>query len=89
MRNVLVRYRVKPELVEENEQLVRDVYAELARARPDGLRYAADNPLLRTEAFQRFVAGIGDRCDEPPTTAVLEQIGSYHFGDGSAKAPAP
>jgi len=40
MKRVLVRYRVKPELVEENERLVRDVYAELASADPDGLRYA-------------------------------------------------
>jgi hypothetical protein len=39
MRNVMVRYRVKPERVEENEQLVRDVYEELGRLQPDGLRY--------------------------------------------------
>ena len=31
MRRVMVRYRVKPDQVAENEQLVRDVYAELAR----------------------------------------------------------
>ena len=40
MKRVLVRYSVKPERVAENEQLVRDVYAELARTQPDGLRYA-------------------------------------------------
>lgn len=40
MRRVMVRYRVKPERVEENEALVRAVYDELARARPAGLRYA-------------------------------------------------
>jgi hypothetical protein len=41
MRRVLVRYRVKPERVEENEQLVRAVYDELRRTGPAGLRYAA------------------------------------------------
>jgi len=40
MRQVLVRYKVKPERVEENEQLVRAVYEELRRTEPVGLRYA-------------------------------------------------
>jgi len=40
MRNVIVRYRLKPDRVAENEQLVRDVYLELARANPGGIRYA-------------------------------------------------
>jgi quinol monooxygenase YgiN len=40
MRRVMVRYRVKPDRVEENEQLVRAVYEELHRAEPAGLRYA-------------------------------------------------
>ena len=40
MRNVIVRYRLKPDRVAENEQLVRDVYLELARTNPGGIRYA-------------------------------------------------
>jgi hypothetical protein len=40
MSTVMVRYTVKPELVAENERLVRAVYAELEGARPEGLRYA-------------------------------------------------
>jgi hypothetical protein len=40
MRRVMVRYRVRPERVAENEELVRAVYAELAASSPDGLRYA-------------------------------------------------
>jgi hypothetical protein len=40
MRQVMVRYTVKPERAAENEQLVRAVYEELARTEPDGLRYA-------------------------------------------------
>jgi len=40
MGDVVVRYKVKPERVEENEGLVRRVYAELAEAAPAGLRYA-------------------------------------------------
>src|SRR5439155_1434988 len=40
MPQVMVRYKVKPERVTENEQLVRAVYEELATASPDGLQYA-------------------------------------------------
>jgi hypothetical protein len=40
MRQVMVRYKVKPERVAENEALVRAVYEELADAEPDGIRYA-------------------------------------------------
>ena len=39
MRRVMVRYRVKPEAAEANERLVRDVYEELGRLRPDGFHY--------------------------------------------------
>lgn len=40
MRYVMVRYRVKPDRVDENEALVRGVYEELQRAQPAGFRYA-------------------------------------------------
>jgi hypothetical protein len=40
MRRVVVRYRVKPDQAEHNEQLVRAVYEELHRADPAGFRYA-------------------------------------------------
>ena len=99
MRKVMVRYRVKPEHVAENEELVRGVYAQLSRERPAELRYATfkledgvtfvhlavhgeDDPLPRTDAFQRFQKGIRDRCDEPPAAVELEEIGSYElFGE--------
>ena len=40
MRQVMVRYKVKPDRTAENEELVRAVYDELRRAAPAGLRYA-------------------------------------------------
>jgi hypothetical protein len=39
MRRVLIRYRLKPEHVGRNEELVRAVYEELHRAAPSGFRY--------------------------------------------------
>jgi hypothetical protein len=40
MKRVMVRYTVKPDQVARNEELVRNVYAELAELDPDGFRYA-------------------------------------------------
>ena len=40
MRRVMVRYKVRPDRVQENEGLLRAVYAELKRMQPTGLRYA-------------------------------------------------
>jgi hypothetical protein len=42
---------------------------------------AADgrNPLTELSAFKAFAAGVRDRCQEPPTTVELNEIGSYGF----------
>jgi hypothetical protein len=40
MPQLIVRYRVQPDRVAENEELVRAVYDELAASQPDGLQYA-------------------------------------------------
>jgi hypothetical protein len=39
MRQVMVRYKVKPDRAAENEELVRAVYDELRQTAPTGLRY--------------------------------------------------
>ena len=36
-----VRYKTKPECAEENERLIRDVFAEAEQNSPDGVHYAA------------------------------------------------
>jgi hypothetical protein len=37
----VIRYTTKPECADENERLIRAVFAELAQDNPEGLRYAA------------------------------------------------
>ncbi|HWU90250.1 MAG TPA: hypothetical protein VN253_23460 [Kofleriaceae bacterium] len=76
-------------------QLERDRPAGLRYASfklDDGLRFVhiaslevADgtNPLTALDAFKSFAAQIKDRCDEPPVTATLNVIGSYHFFSGA------
>jgi hypothetical protein len=37
----VIRYTTKPECADDNERLIRDVFSELATAKPAGLRYTA------------------------------------------------
>jgi hypothetical protein len=94
----MVKYRIKPGRVEENERYVAAVYAELARLKPPGLRYAtfrledghgfvhivshespdgSSDALTSLPSFKAFVAGVRERCDEPPVNVELHEIGSY------------
>jgi len=57
----MVRYRVKPDRVAENEALVRAVYEELHGIEPAGLRYAT----FRLEDGVTFVHLAWDDGDSP------------------------
>jgi hypothetical protein len=57
MKRTLIRYKTKPEMADENAELIAGVFAELKTARPDGVRYLSlrldDNSfihLVETEA---------------------------------------
>src|SRR5262245_22126093 len=41
MRRIMVRYRLKPDRVQENRAYVQKVFADLQRSQPPGLRYAS------------------------------------------------
>jgi hypothetical protein len=95
MKRVMVRYKVKPEAVAENEALVRAVYEELQLVKPEGMRYATfrlddgvsfvhvsfseSGALNELASFKSFQQGIADRCDEAPKVSELTEIGSYRF----------
>ena len=84
MKRVIVRYRVKPERVAENEELVRGVYAELHEAAPEGLRYAT----FRLDDGVSFVH-IAEHADDNP----LPQIAAFQrfqegLGDRCDEPPA-
>jgi hypothetical protein len=40
MGSSMIRYKVRPDRADENEALVKAVYEQLARERPEGLHYA-------------------------------------------------
>jgi len=39
MKTMLVRYKVRPEAAQENQRLIEEVFAQLAREKTGGLRY--------------------------------------------------
>jgi len=41
MKRSLIRYKTKPELTDENERLIKAVFAELHAKSPNGVRYLA------------------------------------------------
>ena len=76
MRQVMVRYKVKPERVAENEALVRAVYEELGRAEPDGIRYAT----FRLEDGVSFVHLALQTDDGPSPLTELEAFQRFAGG---------
>ena len=86
MRRVVVRYRVRAERVAEHEGLLRDVFAELAHVRPDGLAYRA----MKLEDGVSFlhVATVATADGRNPLTALRAfQAFTASIGDRCEERP--
>jgi hypothetical protein len=70
MKTVVVRYEVAPEHAEENAELVRAVYAELADLRPPGFRY-------RTLQLEDGVSFVHIAETDEGASAPLTGLGSF------------
>src|ERR1700730_2035820 len=82
----VIRYKTKQESADENERLIRDVFAELAKQNPEGLRYAA----FRLDDGVSFLHVAVIDGDENPLTASAA-FGEFQsgIGDRCAEGPAP
>ncbi len=82
----VIRYKTKPESADENERLIRDVFAELAKHNPEGLRYVA----FRLDDGVSFLhVAVLDGGENPlPTSAAF---GEFQSGitDRCAEGPTP
>ena len=58
MKSILVRYRTKPELADENQRLIEAVFQELGTKTPDGMRYLALR--LGDDTFVHFATADGE-----------------------------
>jgi hypothetical protein len=77
VNRIVVRYVVKPDQVERNEQLVRAVYDELHSVEPAGLRYATLR-LADGVTFIHIVSNESGREESP-----LRSIGAFkQFQEG-------
>ena len=58
MKQTLIRYKTKPELADQNADLIAGVFAELKAAKPEGLRYLSLR--LEDDTFIHFVESTAD-----------------------------
>jgi len=80
----VIRYKTKPERADENERLVRAVFAELATTKPDGLHYAS----FRLEDGVSFLhVATLDGDDNPLTRSAA--FGAFQSGIGERLAEGP
>ena len=81
----IVRYTTAPEQADTNEQLVRDVYAELATTQPAGLRYAT----FRLDDRVSFVhIAVLDGDDNPLTSSAAFAAFQAGIADRCTSPPA-
>ena len=82
----VIRYRTKPESADENERLIRGVFAELARQNPEGLRYAA---FRHDDGVSFLHVAVLDGDENPLTTSAA--FGEFQSGiqDRCAEGPIP
>ena len=73
MKNTVVRYQVKPGREEENAELVRAVYRELAELEPEGFRYATYR-LEDGRSFVHVASQEGDRESPLPGLAAFQRF---------------
>jgi len=66
MKRSLIRYRTKPERADENERLIKGVFAELQAKSPAGVRYLALR--LGDGSFIHFVATESSEGANPITS---------------------
>jgi len=82
----VVRYRTKPEHADENERLIRAVFAELADAAPEGLHYAA----FRLDDGVSFVhLAVIDGDENPLTTSAAFAAFQAGIAERVVEGPAP
>ena len=53
MKRTLIRYKTKPEMADQNAELIAKVFEELKATRPDGVRYLSLR--LDDDSFIHFV----------------------------------
>ena len=81
----VIRYKTRPEQAEENERLIRDVFAELSKEEPEGLRYAA----LRLDDGVSFLHVAVIEGDNPLSASAAFAVFQSGINDRCVDGPSP
>ena len=76
MKRTVVRYKTKPEMADENQRLIENVFAELQTNSPEGIRYLVMK--LGDGTFIHFV--IAESDDGASPLPQLEAFQSFRNG---------
>lgn len=76
MKRHLVQYKTKPGMAEENVRLIQNVFAELGKRPPDGLKYAVLR--LADDTFVHIV-------ERPDSGNPLQEMESFRAFSGTVK----
>jgi hypothetical protein len=76
MKQILVRYKIRPEHVQENARLIQHVFRELDARSPDGTRYAVLQ--LDDGTFVHFATV--ESTDGPHPITSLESFRAFQHG---------
>jgi hypothetical protein len=94
MQRMLVRYRAKPEKIEENQRLIREVFRELRAKSPQDVRYLVlklsdgtlchlvedgSKTIASLEAFAAFRRGGENRRIDEPQQLEATVVGNYRM----------
>jgi hypothetical protein len=76
MKQTIVRYRTKPDMADDNQRLIENVFAELQAKAPEGIRYMVMK--LGDGTFMHFV--IVESDDDANPLSRLEAFQSFRSG---------
>jgi hypothetical protein len=76
MKQTIVRYRTKPDMADDNQRLIENVFAELQAKAPEGIRYMVMK--LDDGTFMHFV--IVESDDDANPLSRLEAFQSFRSG---------
>jgi hypothetical protein len=84
-RAVIVRYRTRPDAADDNEQLIKAVFEELAAVQPGGIRYSA----LRVDETAFVHVAVFDSDANPLEALPAFQSFTSGLADRCTEPPAP
>jgi hypothetical protein len=85
MNYAVIRYQTKPEALEQNCNLIQDVFRELAATKPEGVNYCA----VRTEDGAFFHIVSYEKEGDQNKISGLKAFAAFQDGSGERRIAPP